>query len=188
MAEAALAGPNLNLPAASPTPRRLVVVDGASLGIMSFAFGVFDAAGYYGALPELDVRIVSGEPDAAMRGGGLAYDVPLRPLRDPRGGSGHRALLAGSARTAARAAAGIPAPRARRRGRMAGMCSRVFVLAVGGGRGARPPPNHKGPAGVLAQMYPKISVRASVLYIDDGDILTAGGGAAGMDWPLWTTP
>ena len=67
MAEEALAGPNLNLPAASPTPRRLVVVvvDGASLGIMSFAFGVFDAAVYYGALPELDVRIVSGEPDAA---------------------------------------------------------------------------------------------------------------------------
>jgi transcriptional regulator GlxA family with amidase domain len=33
-------------------------------------------------------------------------------------------------------------------------------------------------------MYPKISVRASVLYIDDGDILTAGGGAAGMDLGL----
>jgi transcriptional regulator GlxA family with amidase domain len=30
-------------------------------------------------------------------------------------------------------------------------------------------------------MYPKIDVRASVLYVDDGDILTAGGGAAGMD-------
>jgi putative intracellular protease/amidase len=78
MAEEALAGPNLNLPAASSTPQRLVVVvvDGASLGIMSFAFGVFDVPVYYGALPELNVRIVSGEPDAAIRGGGLVYDVP----------------------------------------------------------------------------------------------------------------
>src|SRR5918995_4345379 len=78
MAEEDLADSNRNLPAASPAPRRLVVVvvDGASLGIMSFAFGVFDAAVYYGALPELDVRIVSGEPDAAIRGGGVAYDVP----------------------------------------------------------------------------------------------------------------
>jgi transcriptional regulator GlxA family with amidase domain len=30
-------------------------------------------------------------------------------------------------------------------------------------------------------MYPKIRVRASELYIDDGDVLTSGGGAAGMD-------
>jgi hypothetical protein len=48
MAEEDLAGSNLNLPAASPALRRLVVVvvDGASLGIMSFAFGVFDVPVY----------------------------------------------------------------------------------------------------------------------------------------------
>jgi hypothetical protein len=46
--------------------RRLVVVvsDGVPLGIMSFAFGVFDMAIHYGATPDLDVRIVSGEPNA----------------------------------------------------------------------------------------------------------------------------
>ena len=105
---------------------------------MSFAFGVFDAAVYYGALPELDVRIVSGEPDAAIRGGGLAYDVPydLSAIREadlvivP--------LLAGSGRTAAGAAAGIPAPRARRGARVAGLCSGVFVLAAAGLLDERP--------------------------------------------------
>ena len=58
--------------------RRLVVVifDGMPLGIMSFAFGVFDLAVQYGATPDLDLRIVSGEPDAAMRSGGVACDVP----------------------------------------------------------------------------------------------------------------
>src|SRR4029453_10902787 len=140
---------NLNLPAASPTPRRLVVVvvDGASLGIMSFAFGVFDAAVYYGALPELDVRIVSGEPDAAIRGGGLVCNVPydLSAIREAD------LVIVPYWRDPAQPP---PAP----------------VLEVLGG--------------VLAQMYPKVSVRASVLYIDDGDILTAGGGAAGMDLGL----
>jgi transcriptional regulator GlxA family with amidase domain len=33
-------------------------------------------------------------------------------------------------------------------------------------------------------MYPKIDVRPAPLYIDDGDMLTAGGGAAGMDLGL----
>jgi transcriptional regulator GlxA family with amidase domain len=186
MAEEALAGPNLNLPAASPTPRRLVVVvvDGASLGIMSFAFGVFDAAVYYGALPELDVRIVSGEPDAAMRGGGLAYDVPydlsaireadlvIVPYwRDPAEQPPEPLLE--SLRRAHAAGAQV-----------AGLCSGVFVLAAAGLLDERPATTHWALAGALAQMYPKISVRASVLYIDDGDILTAGGGAAGMDLGL----
>jgi len=55
-------------------PTRLVVVlfDGASLGIMSFAFGVFDLAVHYGAMPELDVRVVAGEPEAVMAGDGLS--------------------------------------------------------------------------------------------------------------------
>jgi transcriptional regulator GlxA family with amidase domain len=188
MAEEALAGPNLNLPAASPAPWRLmvvvVVVDGASLGIMSFAFGVFDAATYHGALPDLDVRIVSGEPDAAIRGGGLAYDVPydLSAIREAdlvivpywRDPADHPPEPLLEALRGAHAAGA----------RVAGLCSGVFVLAAAGLLDERPATTHWALAGVLAQLYPKISVRASVLYIDDGDILTAGGGAAGMDLGL----
>ena len=44
----------------------VVVFDGVSLGIMSFAFGVFDMALHYGVLPDLDVRVVSGEPATAL--------------------------------------------------------------------------------------------------------------------------
>ena len=36
----------------------VVVFDGLSMGIMSFAFGVFDMAKYYGVLDDLDVRVV----------------------------------------------------------------------------------------------------------------------------------
>src|SRR5262249_13579646 len=57
---------------------RLVVVvfDGIPLGIMSFAFGVFDMAKHYGVLSDLDVRVVAGERAAAVSGGGLTCEVP----------------------------------------------------------------------------------------------------------------
>jgi transcriptional regulator GlxA family with amidase domain len=186
MAEEALADPNPNLAAASPTPQRLVVVivDGASLGIMSFAFGVFDAADYYGVLTDLDVRVVSGEPDAAIRGGGLVYDVPydLSAIREAelvivpywRDPAEHPPEPLLEALRGAHAAGA----------RVAGLCTGVFVLAAAGLLDERPATTHWALAEVLAQMYPKICVRASILYIDDGDILTAGGGAAGMDLGL----
>ncbi|WP_262403570.1 GlxA family transcriptional regulator [Actinomadura sp. CNU-125] len=36
----------------------------------------------------------------------------------------------------------------------------------------------------LAELHPAVRVDASVLYVDDGDVLTGGGGAAGMDLGL----
>ena len=56
----------------------VVVFDGVSLGIMSFAFGVFDMAKHYGVLPDLELRVVAGEPATAVTGGGLSCS-PARP-------------------------------------------------------------------------------------------------------------
>src|SRR5262245_56707654 len=50
--------------------------DGVSLGVMSFAFGVFDLAVHHGATSDLKIRLVAGEPDAVMRGAGMSYPVP----------------------------------------------------------------------------------------------------------------
>jgi hypothetical protein len=62
---------------AHPAQRFVVVAfNGISLGIMSFAFGVFDMAKSHGVLPDLDVRVVSGEPAAAITGGGLSCAIP----------------------------------------------------------------------------------------------------------------
>jgi hypothetical protein len=67
----------------------VVVFDGVSLGIMSFAFGVFDMAKHYGVLPDLELRVVAGEPaqlrpaiprDHRDRGADLA-DPPARAAR-----------------------------------------------------------------------------------------------------------
>lgn len=166
--------------------RRLVVVvfDGASLGIMSFAFGVFEMAVYYGALPELDVRVVAGEPDASIRSGGLVSDVPydldavrtadliiVPNWRDPAEPPPEPLLAALRAAHAAGA-------------RVAGLCSGAFVLAAAGLLDGRPATTHWAMAGLLAEMYPGIRVQPAVLYVDDGDVLTAGGGAAGMDLGL----
>jgi transcriptional regulator GlxA family with amidase domain len=60
----------------------------------------------------------------------------------------------------------------------------VFVLAAAGLLDGRPATTHWALAGQLAQMYPKVAVRPDELYVDDGDVLTAGGGAAGMDLGL----
>lgn len=163
--------------------RRLAVVvfDGVSLGIMSFAFGVFDMADYYGAVPDLEVRLVAGEPDTAMRGAGLSYVVPydLAAIRTAD------LIIVPNWRDPAEPppAPVLEALRVAHAGgaRLAGLCSGVFVLAAAGVLDDRPATTHWALAGVLATMYPKIRVRASELYIDDGDVLTSGGGAAGMD-------
>jgi transcriptional regulator GlxA family with amidase domain len=172
-----------DLPADPAAVRRLAVVvfDGVSLGIMSFAFGVFDMAEHYGAMPGLEVRLVAGEPDTAMRGAGLSYVVPydlaairtadliiVPNWRDPA--EPPPAPVLEALRVAHAAGA-----------RLAGLCSGVFVLAAAGVLDDRPATTHWALAGVLATMYPKIRVRGFELYIDDGDVLTSGGGAAGMD-------
>lgn len=162
----------------------VVVFDGVSLGIMSFAFGVFDLAKHYGVLPGLDVRVVAGEPAAALTGGGLTCEVPydldtirtadlviVPNWRDPAQAPPEPLLAA--LRTAHAGAA-----------RIAGLCSGTFVLAAAGLLDNRPATTHWALAGVLARMYPAINVRPAQLYIDDGDVLTAGGGAAGMDLGL----
>lgn len=163
----------------------VVVFDGVSLGIMSFAFGVFDMAKHYGVLPYLDVRVVSGEPAAALSGGGLSCEVPydlhairsadlviIPNWRDPA--EAPPPMLLESLRAAH--AAGT---------RIAGLCSGVFVLAAAGLLDDRPATTHWALAKQLARMHPKVDVQSAPLYIDDGDVLTAGGGAAGMDLGLY---
>jgi len=162
----------------------VVVFDGVSLGIMSFAFGVFDLALHYGVLPDLDLRVVSGEPSAAITGGGLSCSVPydldailaaglviIPNWRDPA--EPPPEPLLGALRAAHAGGA-----------RVAGLCSGAFVMAAAGLLDGRPATTHWALAGRLAQMYPKVEVRPDQLYVDDGDVLTAGGGAAGMDLGL----
>ena len=162
----------------------VVVFDGASMGVMTFAFGVFDTALHYGLLPDLDVRLVAGTPGAVLRGGALSYDLPY-DLAAVRGAD----LIIVPTWTDPAIPAPEPLLEALRAAhaagaRVAGLCTGAFVLAAAGLLDDRPATTHWAAAGLLAEMYPKVDVRASVLYVDDGDVLTAGGGAAGLDLGL----
>jgi AraC family transcriptional regulator, transcriptional activator FtrA len=65
--------------------------------------------------------------------------------------------------------------------RVVSLCTGAFVLAAAGILDGRPATTHWMHAAQLAARYPEVRVDASVLYIDDGDVLTSAGTAAGLD-------
>ncbi len=65
--------------------------------------------------------------------------------------------------------------------RVASLCTGAFVLAAAGLLDGRAATTHWMHADVLARRYPQVDVRADVLYIDDGDVLTSAGKTAALD-------
>jgi AraC family transcriptional activator FtrA len=65
--------------------------------------------------------------------------------------------------------------------RIASLCTGAFVLAAAGLLDGRVATTHWMHAGDLARRYPGIEVRADVLYIDEGDVLTSAGKTAALD-------
>ncbi|MFD7277720.1 GlxA family transcriptional regulator [Streptomyces sp. NPDC059862] len=65
--------------------------------------------------------------------------------------------------------------------RLASICTGVYVLAAAGRLDGRPATTHWADAERLQRLFPQIKVDADVLYIDDGDVLTSAGVAAGVD-------
>lgn len=72
--------------------------------------------------------------------------------------------------------------RAHRRGaRIVGLCLGAFVVAEAGlldGRGAT---THWHFAPQFAERFPQVALDASVLYLDEGDVVTSAGTAGGLD-------
>jgi transcriptional regulator GlxA family with amidase domain len=65
--------------------------------------------------------------------------------------------------------------------RLASICTGVFVLAAAGYLNGRRATTHWAETDRLQQLFPKIDVDPDVLFIDDGDVLTSAGVAAGID-------
>jgi AraC family transcriptional activator FtrA len=84
---------------------------------------------------------------------------------------------------------GDPAPdviaalrRAHERGaRIMSICSGAFALAAAGLLDGRRATTHWRYADLLRRRYPRVEVDPNVLYIDDHDVLTSAGSAAGLD-------
>jgi transcriptional regulator GlxA family with amidase domain len=64
---------------------------------------------------------------------------------------------------------------------VASLCSGAFVLAEAGLLDGRRATTHWAHAALLRERYPAIRVDPDVLYVDEGDVLTSAGKAAGMD-------
>ncbi|GAA2993561.1 transcriptional regulator, AraC family with amidase-like domain [Actinokineospora diospyrosa] len=65
--------------------------------------------------------------------------------------------------------------------RLVSICSGAFALAAAGLLEGRRAATHWRYAPLLAERHPGVEVDADVLYVDDGDILTSAGSAAGID-------
>jgi transcriptional regulator GlxA family with amidase domain len=65
--------------------------------------------------------------------------------------------------------------------RMLSLCGGAFVLAEAGLLNGRRAVTHWTDCDELARHYPEISVDPGVLFVDEGDVLTGAGSAAGID-------
>lgn len=65
--------------------------------------------------------------------------------------------------------------------RILSICSGVMVLASAGLLDGRRATTHWRFTELLAARYPEVTVLPDVLYVDDGNVLTSAGGAAGID-------
>ena len=68
--------------------------------------------------------------------------------------------------------------------RLCSICSGVFVLAAAGVLDGQRATTHWRYAERLARRYPKIEVQPDDLYVDNGQVITAAGSAAGLDMLL----
>lgn len=167
-----------------PGPRNRQVAVLAYDGLCTFEFGI--AVEVFGLpRPELDpwygFRVCAAEPGPLRATGGVrviadggldllagAGTIVVPGWRDPREVP-PAPLLA-----ALRAAHGSGA-------RLVSLCSGVFVLAATGLLRGRRATTHWRYAEALAAAHPGIRVLSDVLYVDEGDLLTAAGSAAGLD-------
>ncbi|MGK5497104.1 GlxA family transcriptional regulator [Streptomyces sp. URMC 125] len=172
--------------ASAPVPHRVVVIvdensNPFELGCVTEVFGL--------RRPELgrdlyDFRLCSPEPCVLMRDGfftltGVAgleaaehadtLIVPNRPdVEVPR-----RPAVLDAVR------------RAHRRGaRLVGLCSGAFTLAEAGVLDGRRATAHWQWAASFRARFPSVRLEEDVLFVDDGDILTAAGSAAALDLGL----
>src|SRR3954447_25048126 len=143
------------------------------LGIVVEVFGL--------ARPELDVpwwytltvcAERPGQHDASTSGFGFHVNHGLEALANA-----HTVIVPGwSGEPSDELLAALP-----RDARYVSICSGAFLLAAAGLLDGREVATHWRYADRLARQYPRVRVNPDVLYVDDGDVLTSAGSAAGID-------
>ncbi|GAA1281025.1 AraC family transcriptional regulator [Planotetraspora silvatica] len=69
--------------------------------------------------------------------------------------------------------------------RIVSICTASYVLAAAGLLDGRPATTHWNEAERFQRMFPNVKVNPDVLFVDDGEVLTAAGVASGVDLCLY---
>lgn len=164
----------------------VVVGDGAGLLEVAAPTRVFDVdLSRLGVVP-WDVRVVAGDPGPLTSTAGVRLDVPYGWGELPEVLAAADIVIVPSWRTPGGAP---PRPElldavrgAHRRGAtVAGLCLGAFVVAAAGLLAGRRATTHWHAADALQREFGDLEVDPDVLYVDDGDVLTSAGSAAGID-------
>jgi AraC family transcriptional activator FtrA len=159
----------------------VVAYDGMSAfetGIVTEVFGLprpeFDVEWY-----DLRVCVEGGGPIRLVGGASMTTPFGLEALADADtvivpGVSDVHADCSAELVAALRAAHG-------RGARVVSICSGAFALAAAGLLDDQRATTHWRYATLLRQRFPAVRVDADVLYVDNGDVLTSAGSAAGLD-------
>ncbi|WUH78299.1 DJ-1/PfpI family protein [Streptomyces sp. NBC_00435] len=173
-----------------PAPAHVVAVlafDGMApfeLGVVVEVFGL--SRPELGDIPWYELRVCSAEPGRDLRAVGgftlraehglealAAADTVIIPGASPAGGAIPEPLVEALLKAHARGA------------RLVSICSGAFALAATGLLDGRRATTHWRYARTLAERHPGIEVDPDVLYVDNGDVLTSAGSAAGIDLCLY---
>lgn len=136
------------------------------------------------------VRLADGRPAYELRICAPRRVVEAGPyaVRAPWGLSGLRGAHTVVVPGVADPSAPVPPPvlravraAAARGTRVASICVGAFTLAAAGLLDGRRATTHWAAAAELARRHPRVEVDPNVLYVDDGDVLTSAGAAAGLD-------
>jgi transcriptional regulator GlxA family with amidase domain len=148
------------------------------IGVVAEVFGMDRRAD---GLPWFDFALCAGQPAPLRTSSGFHIDTSYglerlasadliaipgwRHPGEPPPGEALEALRAAHSRGA----------------RIMSVCSGAFVLAATGLLDGRRATTHWRYVSLLAEMFPQIDVSPDVLYVDEGDVLTSAGTAAGID-------
>ena len=148
------------------------------LGVVCEVFGLDRTAD---GLPGYDFAVVAGEPPPLCTSSGFRIDTPhgLERLASAD-------LIAVPAWHAPGTRPPEPVLQAlcdavARGARVISLCSGAFVLAAAGLLDGRRATTHWRWAELLAALHPSVQLMPSVLYVDEGSVLTSAGTAAGID-------
>jgi transcriptional regulator GlxA family with amidase domain len=171
--------PKRRHPGAPPRLVAVVAFDGVVLGDLASPCEVFGRARGAGGRAWYEVRICSLAPQVVSEHVTLTVpwrlsslhraDLVIVPGIDDLDRAIPRGLLRAIRRAVDRGA------------RVASICTGAFVLAATGALDGLRATTHWRSADELARRHPEIDVDADVLYVDNGDLLTSAGAAAGLD-------